>query len=76
MRRQEAKGVAHVTLKVSEMSVLPSQELLVVAIEKAKKSLRKDIAERHGVVDTIDTSRLVNGDVEVRACFTVKRASG
>ncbi len=73
-RPREAKGIAHVLLKLSEMPALPSDELLEAAIEKAKKTLRTDIANQGGIVDTVDTYRRINGDVEVRAGFTVKRA--
>lgn len=73
---KKGKGLCRVVIEtelLQGMTTDHQEECLERSIDAVKKKLREAVAEKGGIVDTITSHRLLNGNIEVRCGFTVKR---
>lgn len=71
-RTPKQKGIAHITLKLSEMDERPSDEVIQAEAEAAEKRLRAELTDKGGFVTRVVSLKQLNGDVVVRAWFEVE----
>lgn len=66
-RKAVSRGIARVTLYVSQMKTPPDDDALKGHVDAAEKSLRKLLVADGYLVNRVLAVRLLNGDVELRA---------